>query len=150
MSGEAFDTHFVEDARTNEDGKGEYGIAYSQVPRAIEYGRFTADRAHGWVAVHAYAERLVQVAAEAVRTQEMRGLSGDHPEKREWLADELERLAGLVRMLALDHACDAHVTDQSWAEAGGGCIGNIDASIPADKLFTGLHDANGACSGWSE
>jgi hypothetical protein len=64
-----------------------------------------------------YAEDAVLLSARAIREQEMDGITGDHPEKREYVAALLERCAKLVRVLALDHAGDGALTDERWDEA---------------------------------
>lgn len=106
------------DARTAPDGRsGEYMEAMTGQPRAIENGQFTEHRSNGWVAVKVYAELAVQLAARAIREQPMTGISGDHPERREDTAKLLETVAALVREMALDHACDGHLSDRDWAWA---------------------------------
>ena len=115
MSAESFETLMSVDARTAPDGRsGEYAEAMTGWPRAIENGQFTQYRDTGWVAVKVYAELAVQLAARAIREQPMDGLTGDHPEKREEVAAQLEHLAKRVRLLALDHACDGALTEEGW------------------------------------
>ena len=114
MSAEHFQTILVADMRIGQDGKPEIATAYSQQPRAIENGQFTVYRQGGWVCCYLYAEHVIQIAAQSIREQPMAGTSGDHPERRMEIADELDHLAKRVRLLALDAACDSHLTDEQW------------------------------------
>lgn len=110
------------DMRTSPDGRSaEYAPAMSQEPRWLKWDG-TINRDSGeetWAACMLYAEDAVRLAAKAIRDQEMDGLTGDHPGKRAWLAAELEHLATLTRLLALDAACDGALTEERWASAGG-------------------------------
>jgi hypothetical protein len=120
MSGEAFETVMSCDMRTSPDGRSaEYAPSMSQQPRWLSAdGTINRDEDEPtWAACMLYAEDAVRLSARAIREQEMDGLTGDHPEKREQVAALLERCAELVRVLALDHACDGEVTDERWRTA---------------------------------
>jgi hypothetical protein len=106
------------DMRTAPDGhRGEYMESMTGKPRAIEDGRFTEHRAYGWASCMIYAELGIQLSARAIREQQMEGLTGDHPDKREDTAALLEAVAGLVREMAYDHAHDGALTDEDWKKA---------------------------------
>ena len=60
------------------------------------------------------SEDIIRIAAQAIREQPLDGISGDLPMHRKWLARELERLADMTRLLALDHACDGSFSEERW------------------------------------
>ena len=120
MSAEAFETVLTCDMRTALDGRGvDYAPAGEGRPRWFEADRINRDAERRWATCYVNAEQAVRIAAAAVRAQPMTGLTGDHPERRELVAGRLEALADLVRLLALDHACDAVLTDDAWHAAVG-------------------------------
>ena len=120
MSAEWAPTVLSCDMRTAPDGRsGEYAESFTMHPRWLrEDGTINRDTEEPtWAACIAYAELAVKLAARAIREQPMEGLTGDHPEKREEVAAQLEHIAKRVRLLALDHACDGVLTEEEWAES---------------------------------
>lgn len=117
MSAEAFQTLLSCDARSSPDGRGaEYAEAFTQQPRWLNSdGTINRDSdEETWAAVMLHAETAIHLAARAIREQPMDGLTGDYPWHRKWLARELERLAAMTRLLALDHACDGVFNEEKW------------------------------------
>lgn len=117
MSAEAFETVMSCDMRTSPDGRSaEYAPAMSQEPRWLKPdGTINRDSdEETWAACMLYAEDAVRLAAKAIREQPLDGISGDLPMHRKWLARELERLADMTRLLALDHACDGAFNEERW------------------------------------
>lgn len=113
MSAEAFDTPLTADLATAPDGRAVLvAVSGSRQPRAFDSGSRHAPTR--WAACHLNAEMAVRVAAETVRSQVMEGLTGDHPDEREFTATLLHAVADLVRDLALDHACDGAFVETMW------------------------------------
>lgn len=119
MSAEAFQTVLSCDMRTAPDGRSaEYAPSGTGEPRWLNAdGTINRGDERGWADCYLYAEHAVLIAAQAVRDEVMDGETGDHPEKREQAARILEAAAAAVRLLALDAACDSHVTDERWQTA---------------------------------
>ncbi len=118
MSAEAFETVLSCDVRTAPDGRGvERAPAGSGQPRLSDvFHDPSQPRSRAWATCFVYAEGAVKAASDAVRDQEMAGLTGDQPAMREQAAAVLDAAADLVRSLALDHAYDGPVTAQRFAE----------------------------------
>lgn len=110
------------DMRTAPDGRSvEYAQSMTGQPRWLKEDGTINREAHArgerlWASCYVYAEDAIKIAARAIREQPMDGLTGDHPERREQVAAELEHVAKKIRLLALDHACDSVLREEDWAE----------------------------------
>ena len=118
MSYEHFETVCAVDARTAQDGRGiDYKRPGEGRPRWLNDDvtiNRPSDGTRTWATVTPYAHDLLYIAAESVREHKMDGLTGDHPERRECAARLCEVVAGVVKELARDAACDGPLTDDRW------------------------------------
>lgn len=71
----------------------------------------------GWVTAYLYAHDAIDIAADRVAEDVMAGISGDHPDKRGYIAAVLRAAAHAVRELAADAACDGALTEERWEAA---------------------------------
>ncbi len=109
MSYEAFETVASCDMRSP-DGIGlEFGRSGEGHPRL--------GSPRGWVSAYLYAHDAIELAAQSVEGEPMRGITGDHPDKREALAKILRACVVAVKELAADSACDGALTDEDWSDA---------------------------------
>lgn len=114
MTASYFHTILTADARTNPTGSGaQYAAPMSQQPRWTDPG---AGR-EGWVSAHLHAEKVIQIAAQAIADTPMEGLTADHPDKRHQIVTVLDAVAAAVRTLALDADGNSALTDEKWKDA---------------------------------
>lgn len=129
MSAEHFETVMSCDMRTAPNGRDvEYAESMTGHPRWLTADGIInrpEDGTRTWMCGKLYAEHAIRIAADAVRDQPMDGISGDHPERREHTARILDAAAELVRVMALDDACDGTLTQERWDETMGRLFGVV-------------------------
>ena len=134
MSASFFDTILAVDLATAPDGMAVLAARPGTgSPRWTDGSR----SARSWATCHPNAEMVVRIAAEAVREQEMNGISADMPARREFAAQLLDAAADLVRDLALDADCDGELTDTDWEARLAGIATLIDGgAYPPEGMRT--------------
>ena len=139
MSAEHFQTFLTADLRTARNGRGvEYAEANTQQPRSFLVDPqdglvHNPDRpTRGWAACYLRVEHVLELAARAVEEQPMDGLTGDHAEKRQHVADVIRDLRFCVRELALDAAGDGMLTELAWTEA----LARVQKTLSTVKVST--------------
>lgn len=110
MSCEHFETVMVADATSPDGQRVEFGRRGEGRPRWTQSPQ-------GWATVYVYAHDALEIAANCVATDPMDGVSGDHPDKRRYIAAVLRSAAVCVRELAADAAGDSALTHRAWRAA---------------------------------
>lgn len=118
MSYEAFPTILTCDMKTAPDGR---GVEYAPAGKGIglrwedSFGPNANPNARGgWSTCYLYAHTAMSIAADAIESQPMTGITGDHPERRQQAASVIREVVTLVKSLAADHAHDGTLTDDRW------------------------------------
>lgn len=70
----------------------------------------------GQLPCYIHADSAMQECQRAIMDQPMGGISGDMPERREWVASLLGVLSQMVKALAHDAAFDNTLSDEKWSE----------------------------------
>lgn len=116
MSYEHFETLLSADIRTAPNGRDvEWAPAGQGQPRLVD--QWDERTGRHWFTTYPYAHDVLAIVADAIEQTEMDGISGDHPEKRAYLAGIARALGAAVNDLAADAACDGSLTTERWQGA---------------------------------